>query len=326
MIRTKIDITFIYKLTKRFASSLRHKRFQRSHTRGRPQFYPDALFLIMLLVRELYGYTYREMLSAVKRALRLKTFPALSTVHYRLSKMPPSLLIEFHEFLVRRILSNCPDQINFIVADGTGFSYHDLYPAKFHRGKEIRLIRSHVKICVIIGVLKSSRKRILLALRDGGPYANEAQMVIQALSQLEQLMGTRVRGVPFVADKGYDSVRVIEEVMRMGLIPQINIRGSWRRKVRNELRLISQENVESEGSVYRERYLVESFFGTIKAKLRSHIYAKREDMARKEAMARVMLWNVYFLVNISDRDYFSFFSISKSEIFLVAVIPPIIGI
>lgn len=52
----------------------------------------------MLLVRQFYGYSYRETLKAVKQALRLKYIPAISTFHYRLRKMPTSLLIEFYNF------------------------------------------------------------------------------------------------------------------------------------------------------------------------------------------------------------------------------------
>ncbi len=46
--------------------------------------------------------------------------------------------------------------------------------------------------------------------------------------------------------------------------------------------------------------------GTIKSKLSSHIYAKREDMARKEVLARMILWNIYILERLSEGDNFSF--------------------
>ena len=298
MIRTKITISFVYRLTKKFASSLRRKRFQNIHRKGRPQFYSDALFLTMLLVRQIYGYSYRETLQAIKNELKLKSLPALSTSHYRLKKMPTSLIIEFHKFFVKWILSKLPNQIDFIIADGTGFSYNDLYPMKFHRGEEVRHIRSHVKVCAIIGVLKRGGKRILLGLKDGGAYASEARMVMDALLQLEQILGVQATDIPFVADKGYDSIRVIERVMEMGLVPEIKVRESWRHEVRNELREISKSNVESKDSKYKNRYLVESFFGTVKSKLGSHIYAKREDIARKEALARVIVWNIYVMVDI----------------------------
>jgi len=77
--------------------------------------------------------------------------------------------------------------------------------------------------------------------------------------------------------------------------------------VKDELRMLSKRNVESGDGVYRERYLVESLFGTIKSKLSSHIYAKREDMARKEAVARVILWNIYILEKLREGDIFFFF-------------------
>ncbi len=116
---------------------------------------------------------------------------------------------------------------------------------------------------------------------------------MRVLSQLESVAGSKVTGIPFIADKGYDSVRVIERVLEMGLEPYIKIRESFRHGVKDELRLLSKRNVESGDGVYRERYLVESLFGTIKSKLSSHIYAKQEDMASKMALARIILWNIY---------------------------------
>ncbi len=135
MNRTLIEIKTIYKLTKKLAPSLRRKRLRKSGSRGRPKFYPDALFMTMFLVRQLSGYSYRETLKAVSRALKLKSIPAVSTLHYRLSKMPTSLFIEFHNFVVNWILSNYRDSIKLLIVDATGFSFNKLYPAKFFQGQ-----------------------------------------------------------------------------------------------------------------------------------------------------------------------------------------------
>ena len=221
--------------------------------------------------------------------------------------MPTSLIVEFHNFVVNWILSKYHDRIKLLIVDATGFSFNELYPVKFLRGKEVRFIRSHVRVCVIIGVMELRGKRVVLAVADGGPYESEVHMAMRALSQLRRVMGGEESGIPFIADKGYDSVRVIERVMEMGLEPYISVRESWRHEVKDEVRMLSKRNVESGDGVYRERYLVESLFGTIKSKLSSHIYAKREDMARKEAVARVILWNIYILEQLREGDIFFFF-------------------
>ncbi len=124
------------------------------------------------------------------------------------------------------------------------------------------------------------------------------------------MAGIKLSGSLFIADKGYDSVKVIERVLEMGLEPYIKIRESFRHGVKDELRLLSKRNVESGDGVYRERYLVESLFGTIKSKLSSHIYAKREDMGRKEALARMILWNIHILEEIrGDKGIFFLFAV-----------------
>ena len=84
MNRAKINITPIYKITEKFASTLRGKKLA---VKGRPKIYGDSVFLTSLLVRELISCSYRETILAVKKAVRIKKMPALSTIRYRISTM-----------------------------------------------------------------------------------------------------------------------------------------------------------------------------------------------------------------------------------------------
>ena len=45
-----------------------------------------------------------------------------------------------------------------VIADGTGFSYDNLYPLVYHRGTSIREVRSHVRVVVLTGVLEDGRR------------------------------------------------------------------------------------------------------------------------------------------------------------------------
>jgi len=49
---------------------------------------------------------------------------------------------------------------------------------------------------------------------------------------------------PFIADKGYDAVEVIERVIKFGCEPAIGMKQSWRMRIRNSLRRMSFENWE----------------------------------------------------------------------------------
>ena len=102
-----------------------------------------------------------------------------------------------------------------------------------------------------------------------------------------------------VEGSGIESISAVIGILvgELGFIPVIKVREGRLRGVRNELRMESKREADKEGGVYRRRVLIESLFGTLKSKLGVHIYAKREDIAQKEAMMRIILWNIYLLAS-----------------------------
>jgi hypothetical protein len=50
-----------------------------------------------------------------------------------------------------------------------------------------------------------------------------------------------IKGLPFIADKGYDSIRVIQKILDIGLIPAIKVKETLRVK-KHPLRQLSKEN------------------------------------------------------------------------------------
>jgi hypothetical protein len=113
-------------------------------------------------------------------------------------------------------------------------------------------------------------------------------MLREILDRLEELP----RG-PFIADKGYDAVDVVERVMKFGCEPAIGMKQSWRMRIRNWLRRMSFENWER----YRKRrYRIEGVFGSMKLKVGSSFTLIREDLAKKMAIACAILWNLYMII------------------------------
>jgi hypothetical protein len=45
-----------------------------------------------------------------------------------------------------------------------------------------------------------------------------------------------IKGLPFIADKGYDSISVIQKILDVGLIPAIKIKQTLRMKIKHSLR------------------------------------------------------------------------------------------
>jgi hypothetical protein len=53
-----------------------------------------------------------------------------------------------------------------------------------------------------------------------------------------------IKGPPFIADKGYDSISVVQKILGIGFIPAIKIKKTLRVKIKHPLRRLSKENKE----------------------------------------------------------------------------------
>jgi len=82
-----------------------------------------------------------------------------------------------------------------------------------------------------------------------------------------------LRQPPFIADKGYDAVDIIESLLNRGFEPAIRIKESMRMSIRHPLRKLSNENWKRYGKM---RYRVEQLFGSIKQKIGSSFKLLRE--------------------------------------------------
>ncbi len=162
------------------------------------------------------------------------------------------------------------------IADATGFGFGDKYNLNWKRGTQVRTVQSHVRLEVIMAVDENKRK-IITAVETGGPYESEIEMLRKALKKLEPQ-----KGLPFIADKGYDAVNIIESLSDRGFEPAIRITETMRMSIRHPLRKLS-------------RYRVEQSFGSIKQKIGSSFKLLREDLARKASLACAILWNFWVL-------------------------------
>jgi len=86
----------------------------------------------------------------------------------------PVLLIDFLNFISIRLMRKYFSQVRFLIIDGTGFKYDEIYPLKILRGKEIKKVKSHVKVVVLSVHLKNG-KRFVLTVLLGESYASEVK-------------------------------------------------------------------------------------------------------------------------------------------------------
>jgi hypothetical protein len=90
-----------------------------------------------------------------------------------------------------------------------------------------------------------------LGCETGKAYASEIKMLHQILNKVDF-----IKGLPFIADKGYDSISVIQKILDIGLIPAVKIKETLRVKIKHPLRQLSKENWLKYG---KKRYRIDLY-------------------------------------------------------------------
>jgi len=282
MRRSRLPLPKLYNLVQTY---LKDSTFPSSRQRGRPRTYSDALILALWLYQTLWRASYREVLEEARRS-GLPT-PALSTYHYRVSRLPLPLFQRLLTQVGWVLAQQRPGTWRFLLVDGTGFGFQDRYALSWRRGESLRQVRSHVRL-VILALVDARGRGILLGAAAGPPYASEIELLRQILGSLDTLPP-----LPVVGDRGYDAVDLLERLRQLGAQPALHMKGTWRYRVRHPLRQASQKGWQRWG---RYRYRVEGFFGLMKLKMGSAFPLLREDLAMRRALAVAVLYNLYRLV------------------------------
>lgn len=258
---------------------------------GRPRTYDDALILTIASIQNLNQYSFREALEYCED--HFKELPALSTYHDRLSRLTSDIAQGFIEYIGQKIISlsnEAPNKGRIFIVDGTGFSYHDVYPMKFFNGMDIRKIRTHVKVGALIGL--AGGKRFVVSASAGRSYAGDTTLIQPLLEKLGHGKGY------ILGDKGFDSHHIMETIVKKGYRPAIDIKQGRRAKsIKDPLRLQSKKNADNP-KIYSKRTLIEGLFGNIKQKLSSHVRIFKLEIAKIFALLRFALLNISVLVGM----------------------------
>jgi hypothetical protein len=284
MKRSILTLEMIYISVKYLLSRIRNEERKK---RGRPRKYQDEVILTLSLFQTYNELSFREVLEIAKR--EGFEVPSLNDYHYRFVALKEELMITLNEESCEAVISISNQKgwsIKLYIVGGTGFSFGDKYRLSWMRGTEVRNVKSHVRLVVVV-VANDRGNAVIMSCEAGGPYASEVEMLRKILRRVR-----RLENVPFLADRGYDAVDVIRRVLELGGVPSIKIKETFRKSVRHPLRKLSRENWERYG---RGRYRVESVFGSMKQKLGSGFRVVREDVAKKMAIACALLWNIYML-------------------------------
>jgi len=270
---------------------------------GRPRTFDDAMILALLGIQNLYQLSFREALEFSEDYFR--ELPSLATYHYRIQKLPLELVQEFVTYVGNQIRAMDPEpNPNLVIMDGSGFSYHDVYPMSFYGGLEIRKIQAHVKAAALVGLL--NKKRFVLSARAGPPYTGDTKLVEPMLNNLHQ-PDSYVLG-----DKGFDSIKLLELILDKHWTPVIDMKAGRINKIKHPLRQLSKANVIQLG-LYTKRTLIEGLFGNLKQKLSSHVRIFNLATAEKFVLMRFALLNMAVLASLEKtRDLWLWFSNSAN--------------
>jgi len=203
--------------------------------------------------------------------------------------------------------------IDYLVVDGSGFSFNDLYPIKFLRGEEVRKVSSHVKVVFIIGIIKG-KKRFIMQCNTGKPYASEVKLLKEVIEDLD------IKARYFIGDKCYDCIEIIKAICKKRINPAIEVKETFRMKVKDKYRLKSKINA-SKKRIYKNRNSVEAVFGNIKQKLSSHIFVKNIDIAERFAYIRAIIFNLCVYAEIEEKKKKK--KRRKFKLFIIFIFPKI---
>ena len=222
--------------------------------RGRPGKYNDEIILTLLFLQVAWRLSFRELEFMSVQVFGREITIDFSTYYCRLKRLPPYLLINFLDFISRRLLRRYHREVKFLIIDETGFKYDELYPLKILR-IEIKRVRSHVKT-VVLSVHLENGKRFVLPERIYASEVKYGKKIIRWLGCRGFILNV-LRGKPLLGDKAYDSVKFIELLENIGFEPYIKVKETFRKSIRSEVRLRAKKLIES-NNLYRFRRLCNS--------------------------------------------------------------------
>ena len=303
-----IDSKQVYKEVERYFKKkirISRKGGRKVVGKGRPRKYSDGFIITLVFLQEYHGFSVREVLWYARKYF--KDVPVESSYQYRKKRLTTTLVEDVIEYLSKRIIEILEKKrgkgkggrAKYMIIDGTGFGYNDLYPMKFERGTQVRSIKSHVRAVVVIGdfgKVGSRRIKTIMGIKAGKAYSSEVKLAREIVAKWEKEQSPP--GEVLIGDPLYATIDLIQRLQDLGIEPHIKVReDTFRSKIRNPLLLQMRQRVKK-GHYYRHRSEIEGFFSEVKQKLTSMIRTKDPHIAQISMLARFACFNLYMLMYV----------------------------
>jgi len=257
--------------------------------RGRPKKYKESLIYFAFAFKVVRNLSYRDLEYQLKETNLFDKVPDFSSLFYRfkhLNELIISYFIKKIAFLIKSI-----EKIKYSLIDATGFGFDESFNLTMLRGKELRKVKSHIRLEAIVCVSENNYTFIDGFYLDKA-YSNENKMLFNLLNNYS------FSSKFVIADALYSTSKLSKYLIHKNLIPIIPTKDSLHQKIRNHYRLKLKAFYDKYSHLYKKRNLIENTFAKIKLSFSDRENTKIPNLAKKSILMKLLLLNFATLLSI----------------------------
>ena len=176
------------------------------------------------------------------------------------------------------------EKIKYSLIDATGFGFDESFNLKMLRGKDLRKVKSHIRLETIVSVTENNYTFIDGFYLDKA-YSSENKMLFNLLQNYSF-------SSKFVfADALYSTSKLAKYLIDRKLVPLIPTKDTLHQKVKNIYRLKLKEYYQKYHTLYKKRNLIENTFAKIKLSFGDKENTKLPSLAKKFILMKLLLLN-----------------------------------
>ena len=277
----RVDLKRLYKelfvkLDKVYERKIKKKK------RGRPKKYKESLIYFALALKIARNLSYRDLEHKLKELNLFDKVPNFSSIFYRFKHLN-ELTIGYFIKKIASLIKNI-EKIKYSIIDATGFGFDESFNLKMLRGKELRKVKSHIRLEAIVCVSESNYTFVDGFYLDKA-YSNENKMLFELLKNYS------FSSKFVLADALYSTTKLAKYLIDKNLLPIIPTKDTLHQKVKNPYRLKLKEYYEKYKPLYKKRNLIENTFAKVKIPFGDRENTKNISLAKKFILMKILLLN-----------------------------------
>ena len=119
--------------------------------RGRPRKYKESLIYFAFVFKVARKLSYRDLEHQLKEIKLFEKIPDFSSLFYRFKHLNELILGYFIKKIANLIKQI--EKIKYSLIDATGFAFDDSFHLKMLREKELRKVKSHIRLESIVAII-----------------------------------------------------------------------------------------------------------------------------------------------------------------------------